>query len=58
MYGVDDGRLTAAVSQRDGDCILVVKIEVIWGIWPGVAGTDSATPGIVMSVFIWYLWMG
>ena len=46
------------VWQRPADCILVVEIEVIWGIWPGVAGMDQLTSGIVTSVFIWYLWMG
>ena len=55
MYSADDGRLTAAVWQRDGDCILVVEIEVIWEIWPGVAGMDLLTSGIVIYVFIGHL---
>ena len=58
VYGDDDRRLTAAVWQRPADCYLVVDIEVIWGIWPGVAGMDLLTSGIVRNVFIGYLWMG
>ena len=58
VYGDDDRRLTAAVWQRPADCYLVVDIEVIWGIWPGVAGMDLLTSWIVRNVFIGYLWMG
>ena len=47
-----------AVSPRDGDCILVVGIGVIWRKWPGVAGMDPMTPGIDMNVFIGHLWAG
>ena len=47
-----------AVSPRDGDCILVERIGVIWRKWPGVAGMDPMTPGIDMNVFIGHLWAG